>query len=157
MDGSASRLFAQCTRSSVAHVIAFNTRWKDRRQAAFRIHLAICYLSNRFDLSPDYQAKPFSSPHGLPEAPGIVSPSQWPDHIFSADTFNQFHSQEHTMNKDQTKGRIEEAKGKVKEVAGNLVGNDNLALKGTIQKSGGKAQAAFGDLKKDIKDASKGK
>jgi uncharacterized protein YjbJ (UPF0337 family) len=80
-----------------------------------------------------------------------------PDHIISTDALNQFHSQEQTMNKDQTKGRIEEAKGKVKEVAGNLVGNDNLALKGTIQKSGGKAQAAFGDLKKDIKDASKGK
>jgi len=61
------------------------------------------------------------------------------------------------MNKDQAKGRIEEAKGKVKEVAGKLVGNDNLELKGTIQKSGGKARASYGDLKEDIKDASKGK
>jgi uncharacterized protein YjbJ (UPF0337 family) len=61
------------------------------------------------------------------------------------------------MNKDQTKGRIEEVKGKVKEVAGNLVGNDTLELKGKIQNSGGKAQAAYGDLKEDIKDVSKGK
>ncbi|WP_240481798.1 CsbD family protein [Dechloromonas denitrificans] len=71
-----------------------------------------------------------------------------------------FHSssyQEFTMNKDQAKGRLEEAKGKVKEVAGNLVGNDDLELKGKIQKSGGKIQAAYGDLKEDIKDASKGK
>jgi len=60
-------------------------------------------------------------------------------------------------NKDQTKGRIEEAKGKVKEVAGKLVGNDDLELKGKIQKSDGKVQAAYGDLKKDIKEASKGK
>jgi uncharacterized protein YjbJ (UPF0337 family) len=68
-----------------------------------------------------------------------------------------FHYQELTMNKDQAKGRIDEAKGKVKEVAGNLVGNDNLELKGKIQKSGGKVQAAYGDLKEDIKDATKNK
>jgi uncharacterized protein YjbJ (UPF0337 family) len=61
------------------------------------------------------------------------------------------------MIKDQAKGHIEEAKGKIKEVAGNLVGNKDLELKGTIQKSGGKAQAAFGDLKDKIKDATKGK
>jgi uncharacterized protein YjbJ (UPF0337 family) len=68
-----------------------------------------------------------------------------------------FHGKEHTMNTDQAKGRIEQAKGKVKEVAGNLVGNDDLELKGMIQKSGGKVQAAYGDLKEDIKDAGKGK
>lgn len=61
------------------------------------------------------------------------------------------------MNKDQTKGRIEVAKGKIKEVAGSLVGNGDLERKGRIQKSGGKVQAAFGDLKEDLKDASKGK
>jgi uncharacterized protein YjbJ (UPF0337 family) len=61
------------------------------------------------------------------------------------------------MNKDQAKGHIEEAKGKIKEVTGNLVGNKDLELKGTIQKSGGKAQAAYGDLKDKIKDATKGK
>jgi uncharacterized protein YjbJ (UPF0337 family) len=65
--------------------------------------------------------------------------------------------QETVMNKDQVKGRSQEAKGKVKEVTGNLVGNDDLELKGKIQKSGGKVQAAYGDLKEDIKDASKGK
>lgn len=55
------------------------------------------------------------------------------------------------MNKDQAKGHIEEAKGKVKEVTGGLVGNDNLERKGKVQKSGGKAQAAFGDLKESLK------
>ena len=58
------------------------------------------------------------------------------------------------MNKDQTKGRVEEAKGKVKEIAGKVVGNKDLELKGKIQNTGGKAQAAFGDLKSDIKKAS---
>lgn len=61
------------------------------------------------------------------------------------------HSQEITMNKDQAKGRIEEAKGKVKEVAGKVVGNKDLELKGKIQGASGKTQAAYGDLKADIK------
>lgn len=61
------------------------------------------------------------------------------------------------MNKDQTNGRIKEAKGKVKEVVGNLVGNDKLELKGKLQNTRGKAQAAFGDAKADIKDAIKNK
>lgn len=61
------------------------------------------------------------------------------------------------MNKDQAKGRIEVAKGKIKEVAGSLVGNEDLERKGRIQKSGGKVQATYGDLKEDLKDASKGK
>ena len=37
------------------------------------------------------------------------------------------------MNKDQVKGRIEEAKGAVKEVAGKAVGNKELEIKGKIQ------------------------
>lgn len=57
------------------------------------------------------------------------------------------------MNKDQTHGRIDEAKGKVKEVAGKIVGNKDLELKGKVQNTGGKAQAAYGDLKEDIKKA----
>jgi uncharacterized protein YjbJ (UPF0337 family) len=76
---------------------------------------------------------------------------------FGTTARNQFHSQEHTMNKDQAKGHIEEAKGKIKEVAGKLVGNDNLEQKGKIQKSGGKVQATYGDLKENIKDARQGK
>lgn len=60
------------------------------------------------------------------------------------------------MNKDQTTGRINEAKGKVKEVVGNLVGNKDLETKGKVQNIKGKAQATFGDAKKDIKDALKG-
>lgn len=60
------------------------------------------------------------------------------------------------MNKDQTRGRIEEAKGKVKEVVGKAVGNEELEQEGTIQKIGGKVQARIGDLKSDIKKAIEG-
>jgi len=61
------------------------------------------------------------------------------------------------MNKDQTKGHLDEAKGKIKEVTGKIVGNDDLELKGKVQNIGGKAQAAYGDLKSDIKKASQPK
>jgi uncharacterized protein YjbJ (UPF0337 family) len=61
-----------------------------------------------------------------------------------------------SMNKDQVKGRTKEAEGKIKEVAGKLVGNEKLEEKGKIQKVLGKAQAKFGDVKKDVKDSTKG-
>jgi uncharacterized protein YjbJ (UPF0337 family) len=59
------------------------------------------------------------------------------------------------MNKDQVRGRVKEAKGKIKEVAGKLVGNESLEAKGKVQKTLGKAQAKFGDVKQDVKDAKK--
>ena len=55
------------------------------------------------------------------------------------------------MNKDQVKGRIEEAKGKAKKTTGKAVGNKSLERKGTIQSASGKVQAGFGDLREDIK------
>lgn len=61
------------------------------------------------------------------------------------------------MNKDQAKGRIDAAKGKMKEIAGKVVGNKNLEHEGVIQNIGGKAQADFGDAKEDIKDLTQGK
>lgn len=60
-----------------------------------------------------------------------------------------------SINKDQVKGRTEEAKGKIKEIAGDLVGNEKLEAEGKIQKNLGKAQAKFGDVKKNVKDAVK--
>jgi len=67
------------------------------------------------------------------------------------------HQQEQVMgiNKDQVKGRVNEAKGTIKEVAGKLVGNESMEAKGKVQKNLGKAQAKFGDVKKDVKDATK--
>ena len=59
------------------------------------------------------------------------------------------------MNKDQVKGRVKEVKGKIKEVAGKLVGNEKLEEKGKTEKVLGGAQARFGDVKKDVRDAIK--
>jgi len=59
------------------------------------------------------------------------------------------------MNKDQVKGRVEQAKGAVKSATGKAVGNRNLQAEGEVDKLGGKAQATYGDVKEDAKDAAK--
>ena len=55
------------------------------------------------------------------------------------------------MDKNQVKGRIKEAEGKAKEITGKIVGNKSLEEKGKVQKTVGKVQAGYGDLKNDIK------
>jgi uncharacterized protein YjbJ (UPF0337 family) len=54
------------------------------------------------------------------------------------------------MNKDQVKGRIREAQGTAKEVAGKVSGKETLELKGKLKKAAGKAQAGYADIKADI-------
>jgi uncharacterized protein YjbJ (UPF0337 family) len=58
------------------------------------------------------------------------------------------------MNKDQIKGRVEEAKGKAKEVAGKVSGDKSLEDKGTAEKTLGKVQAGYGDIKHNLKKGS---
>ena len=50
------------------------------------------------------------------------------------------------MNKHQVTGRVEEAKGAVKEAAGKLVGNKELAVKGMLPR-GPLGRAMFKKLK----------
>jgi amidohydrolase len=70
------------------------------------------------------------------------------------------HQQELPMNKDQLKGRVKKVTGKVKEVAGKAVGNKKLEREGKSESSTGKAQAGYGDVRKDLsrlgKDVKKG-
>lgn len=54
------------------------------------------------------------------------------------------------MNKDQVKGRVTEAEGKVKEVTGKVVGNKDLERKGAVEKHIGKNQADHGDRQNDL-------
>ena len=60
-----------------------------------------------------------------------------------------------SINKDQVKGRVEQAKGSIKETAGKVVGNEKLQAEGKLDKATGKTQATYGDLKEDVKDAVK--
>lgn len=60
-----------------------------------------------------------------------------------------------SMNKDQVQGRVGAMKGKVKEEAGDLVGNDKLKARGQSQKYRGKAQAKRGDKNQRTKETKK--
>ena len=59
--------------------------------------------------------------------------------------------QETIMNKEQVKGRIEEYKGKVKEVTGEILDDEDMEIRGNVQKNAGKVRAGVGDLKEEIK------
>ena len=51
------------------------------------------------------------------------------------------------MNEDQVKGTMEKAKGKGKEVAGKLVGNESLEAEGKADQVSGAVQKKVGDVK----------
>ena len=55
------------------------------------------------------------------------------------------------MNKDQVKGRLTEATGKLKEMVGKVVGNRTSRLTGKAEQIVGKTQASFGDAKERFK------
>ena len=49
------------------------------------------------------------------------------------------------------KGRIDEAKGKLKEMIGRILGNRTTRMQGTVKQVVGKTQASFGDAKAQFK------
>ena len=55
------------------------------------------------------------------------------------------------MNKDQVKGRAEEVAGKTKKVVGGIVGNENLKDKGRLEEAKGKVRSTYGDAKHELK------
>ena len=59
------------------------------------------------------------------------------------------------MNKDQVKGATKDAAGKVQEVAGKLVGSKEQQAKGQVKQAVGSTQKKYGDVKEDVKDATK--
>lgn len=59
------------------------------------------------------------------------------------------------MNKDQVKGRVDQAIGQAKELAGRVVGNEHLAAEGLGEQIKGKTQAVLGDTKENLKDAAR--
>jgi uncharacterized protein YjbJ (UPF0337 family) len=66
---------------------------------------------------------------------------------------NRLSEKDIVMNKDQVKGRVEAAKGSVKEATGKAVGNRHLQSEGVVDKAAGKAQASYGDAKQKVKSA----
>ena len=56
------------------------------------------------------------------------------------------------MNKDQHKGAFQKAKGKVKEVTGDVTGNRSMEAKGKVEQAGGTVRKEYGDLKEKYRE-----
>jgi len=57
------------------------------------------------------------------------------------------------MDKDRIEGSLEQAKGKIKEVAGKLTGDSKTEAEGKAQQGAGKVQNAIGGLKDSVREA----
>jgi uncharacterized protein YjbJ (UPF0337 family) len=55
------------------------------------------------------------------------------------------------MNKDQVKGTMKEAAGKVQQKTGELTGNQTQQVKGASKQVEGNVQKAYGDAKESLK------
>ncbi|RVU49393.1 CsbD family protein [Rubrivivax rivuli] len=59
------------------------------------------------------------------------------------------------MNKDQVKGTLKSAAGKVQQATGKVVGSNEQQAKGLKKQVEGQAQKAVGDIKEVVKDATR--
>ena len=57
------------------------------------------------------------------------------------------------MNKDELKGKAKQAKGAVKEKAGELADSPELQGEGLADRASGKVQEGFGAAKRKVSDA----
>ena len=57
------------------------------------------------------------------------------------------------MNKDQVKGAVKEAAGKVQAKAGDVIDSHEQRAKGLAREVEGKAQKTYGNAKESIKNA----
>jgi len=60
-----------------------------------------------------------------------------------------------TPNRDEVEGKWEQAKGWVKDKAGEVTGDRDLEAEGETQRAEGKTQEAWGGVKRGIGDAVK--
>lgn len=56
------------------------------------------------------------------------------------------------MNKQQGKGTLQKAKGKTKEVTGDVTGNRSLEAEGKVEKTAGSARKGYGDAKEEFRE-----
>lgn len=57
------------------------------------------------------------------------------------------------MDSDELKGKINRAKGAVKQKAGEITDNPSLEAEGAAEKAAGKVQEGFGAAKRKVRDA----
>ncbi|MBK8466322.1 MAG: CsbD family protein [Chloracidobacterium sp.] len=58
-----------------------------------------------------------------------------------------------TPNKDEVKGKWEQAKGYVKDKTGEVTGNKDLEAEGEVQRAEGETQETWGKVKHKVHDA----
>jgi uncharacterized protein YjbJ (UPF0337 family) len=61
------------------------------------------------------------------------------------------------MTKGQVKGRVEQATGKIKEVAGKATGDRDMEAEGRVEKNVGKVRSTASDIKEDVKGSARKK
>ena len=54
------------------------------------------------------------------------------------------------MSQDETRGKIENVKGRVKEAAGIITGNHDLEKEGSQQRASGKIQESVGEARRKV-------
>jgi len=59
------------------------------------------------------------------------------------------------MNEDRIKGSLTEAKGKIKEAAGKMTGDEKLIREGQADQVAGKVRNVVGGVEDSVKDANK--
>lgn len=57
------------------------------------------------------------------------------------------------MEKEHVTGKVDELKGKGKQVAGRATDDPQLETEGVVDEVKGKVKQAFGDFKKTVKDS----
>jgi len=57
------------------------------------------------------------------------------------------------INKDEVKGKFEQAKGTVKDKAGELTGNERLEAEGEAEHAEGEVQESWGKVKRNVSNA----
>lgn len=53
-------------------------------------------------------------------------------------------------NKDEMKGKYEQAKGSVKRTAGNLLDDDQMRAEGQMEKEKGETRESYGTIKRKV-------
>jgi len=56
------------------------------------------------------------------------------------------------MNRDEMKGKVDKAKGYIKEETGELTGNEELEAEGRAERAAGKARETMGKVERKAKN-----
>lgn len=55
-------------------------------------------------------------------------------------------------NRDQTEGKLEKARGTIKENVGDAIGNEQMEIEGKIDQTKGEVREGVGDIREEWKE-----